>query len=627
MCGLFGATEPLSFDTVRRISAALSRRGPDAEGFYVDDQVTLVHRRLKIIELSDLGAQPMANDAGDVHVVFNGEIYNHHELRRNLERLGRRFRSRSDTEVIVHGYEVWGDDIVPRLRGMFAIGIWDRRRRRLLLCRDHAGKKPLFYAVSGDVLRFASTIEALHASGVERSVDETQIPQYLAYGFVPAPRTLVRGVRQLPPAGFLVWDFSGELRTGVFWQPRFDDSPRPRDLRRYAAAREMIRKTVISAVERRLEADVPLGAFLSGGIDSTIIVGVMAKLLGRRVRTFSIGFDRPEFDETSYARQAARAFDTDHTEFKVSAQSFGLIDRLVDECDGPFGDSSAIPTFIVSQLTRQHVTVALTGDGGDELFCGYQRFLAAEAAEVVPQPVRQLASTFANALSSGSSRSLAAKAARFLDACALPLSDRMARWNSFFPNPAAILTRDFRSSLSASDLVAPIRWQRDVFATCTGRAPLSRVLEHNFRTYLPFDLLVKADRCSMAHGLEVRSPFLDVDLIEHAQTLPPSMLRLPTKRILRDAFSDLLPPQIRRRGKMGFGVPLGAWFRRDLRETLRDHLGPNSRLSTLIDRNVIERLVTEHDQQVRDHGQRLWALLMLEIWLRKLAVLPHALRA
>jgi asparagine synthase (glutamine-hydrolysing) len=619
MCGLFGAVGPLPPGALDRAAEALRHRGPDSEGRFSDGDVNLLHRRLKIIDLSQAAAQPMSNEDGSVQVVFNGEIYNHKALRKELEAAGHQFRSRSDTEAIVHGYEEWGEGVVERLDGMFAFAVWDRTRKRCLVARDRAGKKPLFWSETGGTFRFGSTIESL---GLSSGVDAAQLPFYLAYGFVPPPATLHEGVQQLPPASLLVWEI-GRARVRRYWKASFGTAE-CRDS--YDAASARVRNLVEAAVERRLESDVPLGAFLSGGIDSTIIVGIMARLAGR-VRTFSIGFSGDaRFDETAYARIASRAFSTEHTEFTLDPSSFDLVETLVRHHDGPFGDSSAIPTYVVSRLTRQHVTVALTGDGGDELFCGYVRFLAAEAAERVPLLFRRLAGGAARSLPKAAvERTLLGKARRFLDASALPLADRMARWNSYFFDPRTILRGDLAAALHPE---APLAWQRGLFAGAEGRTTLSRVLEHNFASYLPYDLLVKADRTSMAHGLELRSPFLDTPLVEYAASLPPAYLRrgTQTKRILKHAFRELLPHEILHRGKMGFGIPLGTWFRASLREYLNDHLGRGARLDEFLDRAAVDRVLDEHLSGAADHGHKLWALLTLEIWLRMRASqrLAHA---
>ena len=618
MCGIFAALGSIEM-SLEDVSRSLAHRGPDAEGRWTDGECTMLHRRLKIIDLSEAAAQPMTNDDGSVVVAFNGEIYNHHALRSELEGRGQVFRSRSDTEAIVRGYEAWGDSVVERLDGMFAFALWDRRRHRLLVARDRTGKKPLFYSHVTGAFRCASTIEGLRASGVRTGVDVEQLPTYLAYGFVAPPATLHRNAYQLPPACRLIVERNRAPQVERYWTVQFGER-QTADSFRQASAR--VRALVTEAVQRRLESDVPLGAFLSGGIDSTIVVGLMSRALGR-VRTFSIGFSGDDrYDETAYARIASRAFGTDHTEFTLQPSSFDLVEGLVRHHDGPFGDSSAIPTYVVAGLTRQQVTVALTGDGGDELFCGYTRFLAAEAAERIPAAVRATAARFAALLPqshTNSERSLPARAHRFLSASALSLADRIAAWNTFF-EPRAILREDVRRMLGAA-VDAPLAWQRAVFASARGRTVMSRLLQHNFVTYLPLDLLVKADRSSMAHGLEARSPFLDTALVEYAATLPPRYLRrgTDTKVILKHAFADLLPNEIRTRGKMGFGVPLGAWFRSSLRSYLRDHLGDGARLYAFIDRRAVVRLLDEHEQRQRDHGQRLWALLTLEIWLRSLA--------
>jgi asparagine synthase (glutamine-hydrolysing) len=619
MCGIFAAVGALLPGTLEDVSRSLAHRGPDAEGRWSDGECTMLHRRLKIIDLSEAAAQPMASSDGDVVVVFNGEIYNHRQLRAELERDGQPFRSRSDTEAIVRGYQAWGDAVVDRLDGMFAFALWDRRRHRLLVARDRAGKKPLFYAHAGGLFRCGSTVESLRASGLPTAMQLDQLPVYLAYGFVPPPATLHRDVFQLPPASRLIVERGREPRVERYWTAQFGVTETADS---FTEASARVRTLVTAAVERRLESDVPLGAFLSGGIDSTIVVGLMARALGR-VRTFSIGFaGDARYDETSFARIAARAFGTEHTEFTLEPSSFELVEGLVRQHDGPFGDSSAIPTYVVAGLTRKQVTVALTGDGGDELFCGYVRFLAAEAAERIPAPLRATASRLSSLLPqsrSGSERSLLARAHRFLRASALPLADRIAAWNTFF-DPRAILRQDVQAALGPA-VDAPLAWQRAVFAQARGRSVLSQLLEHNFVTYLPHDLLVKADRSSMAHGLEARSPFLDTALIEYAATLPPRYLRRgrDTKVILKHAFADLLPAEIRTRGKMGFGVPLGTWFRAGLRTYLRDQLAEGARLYEFVDRRAVAQLLDEHDDRRRDHGQKLWALLTLEVWLRSLA--------
>ncbi len=618
MCGIFGAVFVKS-DAVVDVDAALESmayRGPDERGVYRKPGVILGHLRLSILDLTPAARQPMSSDDGGV-VVFNGEIYNHHELRRELLGLGHTFRSRSDTEVIVEGYRAWGDEVVSRLDGMFAIGIWDGARRRLVLARDRAGKKPLFYTRQGSTVRFASEVKAIIASGVAGEIEPESLPSMLSLGYVEAPRSMYRGVFQLEPASLLVAEEGKALASRCYWRAPFAEKPLEVST---AEASQNVRTLLEAAVTRRLEADVPLGAFLSGGIDSTIVVGMMARATGQRVKTFSIGFaGDPRFDETHYARIAARRFGTEHTEFTLEPSAFDLVERLVAAHDGPFGDSSAIPTSVVSGLTRRHVTVALSGDGGDELFCGYTRFLAAEIAERLPVTARQAGASLAQLMPRGrNERTLVARSRRFLSNASLPLADRMLAWNPYF---AFQLEEILRPELArALSLDAPKRYFGEVFSAANGASALSRILDHNFKTYLPYDLLVKADRASMIHSLEVRSPFLDTALVEYVARLPDSLKRRGTsmKWILKRACRDLLPDEILRRGKMGFGVPLGAWFRGDLKSYLLDRLGPTAEIHEWINRKFVERLLEQHFAGRADFGHRIWLLLTFEIWLRSL---------
>jgi asparagine synthase (glutamine-hydrolysing) len=622
MCGIFGSVgAPLGPEIMARVLSTLRHRGPESNGVARPAGATLAHTRLKIIDLSPAGAQPMANEDDTVWVTFNGEIYNFQELRRALEKAGHRFRSHTDTEVLVHGYEEWGDKLVDRLDGMFAFGVWDSRAQRLLLARDRAGKKPLFYARHGGRLLFASEMKALFAAGVPLEVHPEGVVGYLAYGYVPPPGTAYRGVEELLPAHRLTVEHGSAPRTERYWS--FDFQQRgaaPGE----AQAATRVRELLTEAVRKRLVADVPVGAFLSGGLDSTIIVGLMAQL-GHKVRTFSIGFEGdPRYDETHYARIAARAYQTDHTEFRVGPSDFGLIEKLIWHHDGPFGDSSAIPTYVVSRLTREKVTVALTGDGGDELFAGYLRFLAATATERIPAAARPLAGMAARLLPTGRpSRSLVARARRLLDAVTMPLGDRLARWNSFF---AFSLDEALQPELRAHrDRV--LGFHRGFFASPGGKSPLAQALNHNFGAYLPCDLLVKMDRTSMAHALETRSPFLDTALIEYVSGLPDSykLRGRTTKYILRRAFADMMPPEIRTRGKMGFGIPLGTWFRGDLRAYLTDHIAsPNARIAEFVRPDVVARMLSAHMAQTANHEHEFWALLTLELWLR---MLPRMARA
>jgi len=595
----------------------LRHRGPDGKGTYVDPHgaCVLSHTRLGVIDL-ETGDQPMGNEDGSVQVVFTGEIYNFRELRRELEGEGHRFRSRSDTEVIVHGYEEWGEEVVERLDGMFAFGVWDGSRRRLLLARDRAGQKPLFLYRNGMRFAFASEIKALlEVPGVDDRLNRRAVPLYLAYGYVPAPETFYRKIDKLPPAHTLVLEGDGEERRRRYWSLDFS----PGEDRGMEETARRLRSLLKAAVRRRLVADVPLGAFLSGGVDSTIVVGLMSELVDEPVRTFSIGFEEaPRYDETRYAQLAAERFGTEHTSFRVGAQSVGLVDRLVEAYDEPFGDSSAIPTHIVSGLTRQHVTVALTGDGGDELFAGYARFQGMRVADALPGFLVGVGRAITAALPHNPDfRSLPRRAQRFFRAASLPEHERMLRWIGFFADRLDELVRpEHRGLLSRDELT---RSFREAVERGRGSSVLGRALALNFETYLPEDLLVKADRCSMAHGLELRSPFLDTALIEFAASLPDRYrIRGRTyKRVLKAAFRDLLPDEIRTRKKMGFGIPLPGWFRGPWRPLLEDRvLAPEARIWAWLRREPVEEMVRAHMEGRADFGHQLWALLTLEGWLR-----------
>jgi asparagine synthase (glutamine-hydrolysing) len=619
MCGIFGAVFTAGTDHVdtRGVLRALHHRGPDSHGTFRSDDAVLVHTRLAILDLTEGGRQPMASADDRYVTVFNGEIYNHHELRRDLESRGVGFRSRSDTEVVVEGFRVAGEPFLRRLDGMFALAIFDRIDRRLVLMRDRTGKKPLFYAWGSGSLRFASEVRALLASGLPARIDTTQLPLLLALGYVPAPATLYSGIKQLPPASVLTLEAGGEPMVRKFWAPRFD-GPRLRVSRE--EARREVRRLLAEAVRRRMEADVPLGAFLSGGIDSTIVVGLMARASTQPIKTFSIGFSGdPRFDETAFARIASQEFATDHTEFIVEPSSFELVDRLVEVHDGPFGDASAIPTSIVSKLTRAHVTVALGGDGGDELFCGYPRFLAAEAGDYLPAVlVRSAARVGRLVPGSGSPHSWARRVQRMAGILGRPLPDRMLRWQSYFVEDLDQLMQPaLREKANGADASA---WVGEVAQNCGSASPLARALCINFMSYLPYDLLVKADRSSMLHSLELRSPFLDTALIEYVNALPDRMKRRGTKTkwILRDAFQELVPRAILQRKKMGFGVPLGNWFRTELRTYVEDTFAPSARLYEYVQPNAVRRLLTEHQSGIHNHENKIWLLITLERWLQLL---------
>lgn len=597
----------------------LSHRGPDDAGNWVDEGqgIALGHRRLAVLDLSAAGHQPMCNETGRIWAVFNGEIYNFLSLRSELEAHGHVFCSKTDSEVLVHAYEQYGPEFVRRLDGMFALALWDQDRERLILARDRAGKKPLYYYTGKPFcFVFGSEMKALLAnSSVSRTVNADAIPLYFTYGYVPCPDTFYQDVSQVPPASYLIVEGRGVLGPFRYWELTYPRTGEERRVSEPEACQE-VRRLLTSAVERRLLSDVPLGAFLSGGVDSSIVVGLMSRLMGRRVKTFSIGFtgDR-NLDETPFSRIVARHFKTDHTEFIVEPHAFELVEKLLWHHDQPYGDSSAIPTYILSKLAREHVTVALNGDGGDEVFAGYERFLGAMVSERLPRPVIAGGRALLDALPSAWQQSReVAKARRFLLQAANPLKDRYLAWCSFFSREALadLLVHPVQNRIEAS---FDASWDRT-----EGCSLLHRVLHVNFMNYLPDDLLVKMDRMSMAHALETRSPFLDTALIEYVVSLPADLLIRSgkLKYLLKKAFQDLLPREILTRGKQGFAVPLGAWFRGELKPLVEDLLlADNPRYRPFLRQEVVRRYYQEHQAGVRDYGGQLWTLMNFEVWLRK----------
>jgi asparagine synthase (glutamine-hydrolysing) len=628
MCGICGelthAGAPVEQPALAAMAGTLAHRGPDHAATFRNDAGTigLGFRRLSIIDLRAAAHQPIGNEDGSIQLVFNGEIYNYRELRQPLVSSGHSFRSNSDSEVIVHLYEEHGQGAIDRLEGMFALAIWDGRQNELLLARDRVGKKPLFVWSDDRRTVFASEIKALLARselGIE--IDEDVIPYYFLHGYVPHPATFYRSVTQVEPGSVVSIDAAGRRRTRRYWALQFADAEAQAGAApSRAAARTRVRELVTAAVQRRLMSDVPLGAFLSGGIDSTIVVGLMRQLVKEPVRTFSIGFEGDEaFDETDVARETAHRFGTVHTEFRVRPSAIELLDTLIYHHDGPFGDSSAIPTYLVSKLTREHVTVALTGDGGDEVFAGYLRFRAALAADRVPVWAGDVVgSTFGRFPTPRNERHWVARGRRFARFMQLPLEDRVAAW-------AGVFYEDVEQLLDPAFLrrVGPVDRRRHLqgMPDSGSASPLSRILAANFHSYLHDDLLVKADRMSMAASLEARAPFLDRELVEYVATLPDDfkIRGRETKAILREAFADLLPDVVKRAPKRGFGVPLDTWFREDLRQFAHDTLlSTSARSQTFVKRMYVRRLLEEHAARRANHGHRLWALLTFERWLQLL---------
>jgi len=621
MCGIAGSIDPRSDDgrsTVEGQLRTLDHRGPDSWGVHIGNGTAIGQTRLAVIDLVT-GDPPIANEDGSIGVVLNGEIYNYQELRHDLRSSGHRLATDGDTEVLAHlGEDLDAVALARRLHGMFAFAIWDDRRRRLVLGRDRLGKKPLYYWYENGRFVFGSEIKAVLADPeVPRRLDAGAIPAYLTFGYVPSPRTFFEGVYSVPPGHVLVLE-DGRLRLEPYWEPQV---PSPGgvtalDLDIQEASRQ-VRAHLTAAVERRLVADVPVGAFLSGGIDSSAVVAIMAELTTKPVRTFTIGFeDTDGFDERSYASRIAERFDTEHVEFVVKPDAVDLIDRLVWHHDQPFGDSSAVPTFLLSELTRRHVTVSLCGDGGDELFAGYERFTAALALDRYGRAMRAArapVTTLVSALPFHRLTGRAASLRRFLERAQLDLPDAYLAWVSFVP-------AEWRERLIGDADNWGLESVRRLWAASEGSDLLDRLLDLNLRTYLVDDLLPKVDRMGMAHGLEVRSPFLDHELVEFALRLPRAMRvrGLSRKVALKGAVNDLLPPDMLRRRKRGFGIPVDRWFRSDLRAYVQATLGgPDARVRGHVAPDALDAMLGEHQAGVANHGASLWTLLTLEVFLRR----------
>jgi asparagine synthase (glutamine-hydrolysing) len=624
MCGITGIVNldgrAVEADLLARMNEALRHRGPDDEGAYLGESVGLAMRRLAIIDLKG-GQQPIANEDRTCWIVFNGEIYNFRELKKRLEDLGHTFRTDSDTEAIIHAYEQYGADCPRHLRGMFAFAVWDERERRLFLARDRVGKKPLLYAKTRDSFLFGSEFTALlRHPAVSRDVDGEALHHYLSFMCVPAPMTAYREIRKLEPGHSLTLTSDGELKTERYWQPDFSKKINVTEEEAGERALELLRE----AVRVRLMSEVPLGAFLSGGVDSSAVVALMAEESSAPVKTFSIGFDEQDFSELHHARRVAEHVGAEHHEFVVRPDALEVLPLLVEHYGEPYADSSAVPTYYVSRETRRHVTVALNGDGGDECFAGYERYAAmrlSEAYRKLPGVLRERVIRQAARLlpSSEVKRGRVRRLKRFLQAASLPPVDRYLRWVSVF-DPAAkheLYTDEFRRETEGADAR---RWLAPWFARANGAGVVDASLLTDTMTYLPNDLLVKVDIASMAVSLEARSPFLDHHVIEFAASLPERMkLRgLTTKYVLKRTLKKLLPAENLSRGKMGFGVPVGHWFRGRLQPFLRENLlSERSARRGLLRPGAVRRMVELHTRGERDYTHQLWTLLMLELWFQR----------
>jgi asparagine synthase (glutamine-hydrolysing) len=598
---------------------AIRHRGPDEDGFYLKAHVGLAMRRLAIIDLKG-GQQPIHNEDRSAWIIFNGEIYNYPELRERLEKLGHQFYTNSDTEAIIHAYEQYGADCPKHLRGMFAFAIWDERKQELFLARDRVGKKPLLYAEVNGQLIFGSEFQALllHPD-ISRDISREAIHLYLSFMCVPAPLTAYRAIRKLEPGHTLRWH-KGETRIERYWQPDFTKKIKITEEEAGERALEILR----DAVRVRLMSEVPLGAFLSGGIDSSAVVALMSEASRAPVKTFSIGFEEQDFSELHHARRVAEFVGAEHREFIVRPDAMEVLPTLIEHYGEPYADSSAIPTYYVARETRRHVTVALNGDGGDECFAGYERYAAMRLAEKyhrLPGLLREslIEQTFELLPSSGGRRNSLTKAKRFMRAASLPRVERYLRWVSAFDTAAKreLYSDEFAHEtehLQAKSFLEP--W----FERVNGEGVVDAALLADTMTYLPNDLLVKVDIASMAVSLEARSPFLDHHVIEFAASLP-EKLKLKgwtTKYILKRVLKRLLPAENLERSKMGFGVPIGHWFRAGMQGFLRETLLSEKALKRgLFKPETVTRLIEQHTSGQQNYEHQLWTLLMLELWFNR----------
>jgi asparagine synthase (glutamine-hydrolysing) len=623
MCGIAGVwyadrERPAERAVLQAMGDALAHRGPDAWGFWAEPGVGLVHRRLSIIDL-EAGDQPLGNEDGRIQVVFNGEIYNFEALRADLEAKGHRFTTRSDTEVLVHLYEEEGERLVERLRGMFAFALWDGRERRLLLARDRVGIKPLYVYRDEAKLVFGSELKAILAHpGITRDLDVAALEEYLAFGIVPGPRSIFRRIEKLPPAHVLTVGTSlGKAQPRRYWQLRIEPDPRPTA----EEWQEAIRAKLTETVRLHMIADVPVGAFLSGGLDSSVVVASSAELTAGPLQTFSIGFAEEAFSELPYARQVASRYGTRHTEETATPDAVALLDDLTHFYDEPFADSSAIPTFLVSRLASRSVKVVLSGDGGDEAFGGYARY----AHDLKEAAVRRwLPGPFRRAVLGPVARvwPKADWLPRPLRAKTL-LSNLARDPGHAYANTLAVCRSPLRRRLLAPDLARelnghdPERLVRAAHSTAAGADALSGMIAADVAVLLPDDFLVKVDRASMAHGLEVRPPFLDHELMELAARIPSrfKVRGIQTKWVLKEAYKKQLPADTLRRPKRGFELPIDAWLRRPLRERFEAAvLTPHAAAAELLDQEIVRRVYRAHLAGTARHGGVLWSLFVLARW-------------
>ncbi len=628
MCGICGIVDykgkiPISEDLLKKMVATLAHRGPDDQGVKIFNntekpRVGLGHSRLGVIDPSSKGHQPMSNEDGTVWLVYNGEVYNFPSLRAELEQKGHKFRSRTDAEVVLHSYEEYGERCLERFRGDFAFAVWDDRKKKLFLARDRVGVKPLYYYHQDGCFIFASEPKAILACpGVERSIDPCGLSDFVTYEFIPFPRTLLKGIKKIPPAHSLVLEEKG-LKASPYWEIRYNPIPRQEE-----EICEGLVNMLRESVKMRLISDVPLGAFLSGGLDSSTIVALMSQVADKRVKTFSIGFEDKTYNELSYAQCAAEAFGTQHEEFIIKPQAVDLFEQLIYYMDDPIADFSIFPTYLVSKMARDYVTVALSGDGGDETFAGYDTYIAHKAAQSYAGAInilgrRPLSSLISSIPPTAQKKGFINRLKRFSEGLGLPPDLRHFRWMIFLSEQEkrALFTKEFLQELKGWSSYSSIRQH---FARMEDADELNKLLYVDLKTYLTDDGAVKVDRMSMACSLEVRVPILDHKVIEYMATVPPEIKfkGFKTKYLLRRAFSDILPERILNRGKEGFSIPIKNWLKEELKPLMLDLLSENSiKKRGYFRQGAVAKLIKEHLEGRENHSHRLWALMVFEQWAR-----------
>jgi asparagine synthase (glutamine-hydrolysing) len=623
MCGICGVVysdreQQVERNKLKKMCDVITHRGPDDEGFYVNQHVGLGMRRLSIIDLST-GKQPISNEDGQIWIVFNGEIYNHKEVRAELESKGHQFKTKTDTEAIVHAYEEYGDSCVQKLNGMFAFAIWDNRNHTLFLARDRIGIKPLYYFFDKNRLIFGSEIKSiLQAGDIPKRIDLQALDHFLTFEFIPAPLSIFQDIKKLPPGHTL------KLKNNEIWVRSYWDVELRQNGKEPAQIKQNLRELLQDAIKIRLMSDVPLGAFLSGGVDSSIIVALMAQVMEEPVKTFSIGFEDSTYNELKYARMIADKFKTEHHEFIIKPDAVELADNLVKFLDEPFGDFSIFPTYLVSKIAREYVTVVLSGDGGDELFAGYDSYIADKIAKKycsrLPKQFRNglLTKFFDTIPPSSKKKGLVNRAKRFVEGMKLPEDLHHTRWMIFLQQQEKkmLYNNDIKSGMQEFD---PFKFTRSYFANVAYNRndEINKQMYVDLKMYLVDNILVKVDRMSMATSLEARVPYLDYRFVEFAATIPGEykMQGLKTKVILKQAMEELLPDEILYRGKEGFSIPIKNWLKKELKPLMTDTLAPEKlKREGFFNPDYVQKLIKQHLNGTENHSHRLWALIIFGRW-------------